>query len=513
MQVVAYIRVSTDEQVNGTSLDSQKKACEEYAKAKGYKLPAANIFREEGESAKIMDRPQLLRMLEFCRVNKGKISHCIVWKVDRLARNLEYHTAIRAALNKLGIQLVSVTEPIADDPMGKAMEGMLAVFAQLDNDVRAARTTAGMKARTEQGGWVHDAPPGYEKDKTPSGVPTLKFSDMAKNVRKFLELFSSGGYSVAQAADLAYELGIRTRTGNKRPWQSIRNLLGNPLYAGFINTKFTNGEAIKGLHPPLISEATYYRIQRILSNVDHNFSKHAEADWPLRGGFLIHLPCGKPMTGSSPKGRSGPSPRYHCTHCKASVIGMPTSRSRDQVHAEFLELLGGIRPDKGTIKLYKEIILRRWNDAYKESRELVVKLNEEIEAGRDKKSRLTDLYIDGKLNEEDFNIKKDSIEKGLQQLNLRLAEASVDIKNKEQVVDDAMAFMFNPGTYWNQAHIAIKKRIQDSVFPEGLEYDCKEGFGTVKLAESYLLINKIAPKGDSDSNLVTLPGLEPGLPP
>lgn len=106
MAVVAYIRVSTDEQVNGTSLDSQRKACVDYANSKGYDLPVDNIFREEGKSAKVMGRTELLRMLEFCQKNKGRITHCIVWKVDRLARNLEYHTAIRAALAKLGIALV-----------------------------------------------------------------------------------------------------------------------------------------------------------------------------------------------------------------------------------------------------------------------------------------------------------------------------------------------------------------------------------------------------------------------
>ena len=190
MSVVAYIRVSTDEQVNGTSLDNQRKACLDYARSKGWELPVENIFREEGESAKIMDRPELLRLLDYCRHNKGKITHCIVWKVDRLARNLENHTVIRAMLAKSGVSLVSVTEPIADDPMGRAREGMLAVFAQLDNDVRAARTSAGMKARTEQGGWVHDAPPGYKKAKTLSGITTIEPDDMAGNVKKFLKLLS-----------------------------------------------------------------------------------------------------------------------------------------------------------------------------------------------------------------------------------------------------------------------------------------------------------------------------------
>ncbi|MBL8030892.1 MAG: recombinase family protein [Candidatus Doudnabacteria bacterium] len=396
--------------------------------------------------------------------------------------------------------------------MGRAMEGMLAVFAQLENDVRTARTTQGMIARTEQGGWVHDAPPGYKKAKTPAGVPTLEPSELAPNVTKLLTLYSKGGYTVAQAVDLAFELGIKTKTGKPRSWQSIRNILGNPLYAGFINTKFTDGKTIKGMHKPLISEEVYYRIQGVLKGVDHNFSRSAEADWVLRGGFLIHSECGHPLTGSSPKGRSGPSPRYHCIKCKASEINKPVSKKREVVHTEFMQLLSDIRPDEGTTKLFKEIVLRRWNDAYKESRELTRNLHAQIEAGLTRKSRLTDLFLDGKIGEEEFNSKKDEIDSGILQLKLRFADASKEEANKEQVIDDALLFMRDPGLYWNQAPLEIKKRVQDSIFPEGITYDPAEGFGTAKLSEAYLLIKKIASEEAKNPNLVATSGLEPLTP-
>lgn len=170
----------------------------------------------------------------------------------------------------------------------------------------------------------------------------------------------------------------------------------------------------------------------------------------------------------------------------------PTSIMRDKVHKHFAELLEQVRPDDGTLKLYKELILRRWNEAYKGSMELVRTINEEIDAGATRKSKLTDMYIDGKLSEEEFTDKKNGIDAKLQDLRLRLSEASVEVNNKEQVVDDAVQFMRNPAEYWNQAHISIKKRIQDIVFPEGLMYDAVNGFGTnlddITLDESYLLI-------------------------
>ena len=62
--------------------------------------------------------------------------------------------------------------------------------------------------------------------------------------------------------------------------------------------------------------------------------------------------------------------------------------------------------------------------------------------------------------------------------------------------------MKDPGMYWNQAHISIKKRLQDNIFPEGLRYDCKDGFGTPVLEESYLLIKKIASEEAINNHLV-----------
>src|SRR5690606_5930305 len=89
MKAVAYVRVSSDDQVKGTSLDSQTESIRKWAKGNGVELSDDNVFREEGVSAKLINRPKLAVMLDYCAKNKGKISHCIVWKVDRLARKSE----------------------------------------------------------------------------------------------------------------------------------------------------------------------------------------------------------------------------------------------------------------------------------------------------------------------------------------------------------------------------------------------------------------------------------------
>ena len=150
---IIYCRVSSQEQVQGTSLDGQKQACLEYAANKGMKV--LRVFIEKGESATAANRTELIKALDFCRDNKGKIDAFIVWKIDRFARNTTDHYGLQAQLMKFGVSLHSVTEPMINDagPVGKVLEAVLAGFAQFENDTRKARCEGGMQRKIESGIW------------------------------------------------------------------------------------------------------------------------------------------------------------------------------------------------------------------------------------------------------------------------------------------------------------------------------------------------------------------------
>ncbi len=141
---VIYIRVSTKEQTENLSLPTQLRACEEYCHRQGYEV--LERFKEEGESAKTADRPELQRLLKYCRTHKGRVHFVVVFNLTRFAREKYDHFALRSHLKSLGISLRSATEPIDDTATGKLMEGVLASFAQFDNDVRSDR-----KGRNEGG--------------------------------------------------------------------------------------------------------------------------------------------------------------------------------------------------------------------------------------------------------------------------------------------------------------------------------------------------------------------------
>ena len=202
---VIYVRVSTKEQTENLSLPTQLRACEEYCRRQGYEV--LERFHEEGESAKTTDRSQLQKLLTYCRLNKGRVHFVVVFNLTRFARDKYDHFALRSHLQSLGISLRSATEPIDDTSTGKLMEGVLAAFAQFDNDCRSDRTRAGMKAALELGRWVFLAPIGYLNAPRSMGKSLMPDPERAPLVRRAFEEYATGRFTKQQAARAGKSLG------------------------------------------------------------------------------------------------------------------------------------------------------------------------------------------------------------------------------------------------------------------------------------------------------------------
>jgi len=252
MNAVVYCRVSSKEQVNGTSLESQEIACREYALH--HQLKILRVFIERGESAKFADRTQLLELLAFCQERKHGIKQLLVWKVDRLARNVGDHFNIKATLGKLDVAVISVTEPIDTRPEGKLLEAILAGFAQFDNDIRAARTLQGMRRKIQEGISPWRAPLGY-KSSTALGAkktqpdqpdePTFGLLQRAWNE------FATGRYTKTQVLALMTSRGLKTRAGKRLTKQSLDYVFSDPYYAGILRDPW-NGQQHLGRHMPMV---------------------------------------------------------------------------------------------------------------------------------------------------------------------------------------------------------------------------------------------------------------------
>ncbi len=260
---VIYVRVSTKEQTENLSLPTQLRACEEYCRRQGYEI--LERFHEEGESAKTTDRSQLQNLLTFCRLNKGRVHFVVVFNLTRFARDKYDHFALRSHLQSLGISLRSATEPIDDTSTGKLMEGVLAAFAQFDNDCRSDRTRAGMKAALELGRWVFLAPIGYLNAPRAMGKSLMPDPERAPLVRRAFEEYATGRFTKQQLLKQSRAWGLTNRRGRPLTSQAIGVLLRNQLYAGIVDVTEYGVRGKRGDFEPLISEDLFYRVQAVLS--------------------------------------------------------------------------------------------------------------------------------------------------------------------------------------------------------------------------------------------------------
>src|SRR3989344_4649997 len=97
---IIYARVSSKDQLEGTSLETQERLAKEYAEKQGLKV--LRVFVERGESAKTANRTEFNKALAFCSDKKNKVSYFIVYKLDRFARNQDDHVTVKALLKRCG---------------------------------------------------------------------------------------------------------------------------------------------------------------------------------------------------------------------------------------------------------------------------------------------------------------------------------------------------------------------------------------------------------------------------
>lgn len=339
MRGVIYCRVSTKEQVDNLSLATQEKVCCEYCAHQG--IEVAEVFIDKGESAKTVDRPEFQRLLKYCHENKGQVQYVVVYSLSRFARDAYSHLVTTAYLKKFGVTLRSATEPIAEDSSGKLMENILAAFAQFDNNVRAERTVAGMKAAIECGRWVHKAPLGYVNRVDASGKPTM-VPDPRNSalIRKAFELFATGKYTKEQVRRAVTDLGLKTLAGKEVSPQTFDRLVRNPIYSGWVEEKQWKIRA-RGAFEALIDDETFDQVQAIISGRRPTATPYVRnhPDFPLRA-FVRCGKCGTPLTGSWSKGRNKKYAYYRCPGRKCKAVNV----AKDELEGGFVSFLEKLRP-------------------------------------------------------------------------------------------------------------------------------------------------------------------------
>jgi site-specific DNA recombinase len=495
---IIYCRVSSLEQVDNTSLESQERFCRDYSIKNNIEI--LKTFIEKGESAKTADRTEFQKAISFCVDKKNQVDYFIVYKIDRFARNQEDHVTVQAILKKLRVSLRSVTEPISDSTMGKMMEGMLSVFAEFDNNVRTERSKGGMYENLKKGIWQWQAPLGYHRPI--KGGNIAPEPSAAPFVRLMFEEYAKGIYTYLSLANYLSDRGFRTRTGKQICMQLVEKMLKNWLYCGKIKTWDLD---VKGDFEAIVSEELFMQCQKGYRKAYLKSNRSIEnPEFPLRRKCICDE-CNTSITGSKSKGKY---PYYH--HHKQ---GCPKAKfiPKETFEQLFVEYLNELTPEKKYENIFKAIVVDIWHNNYKKLNENNTKVRQELEKLEQERLKVFELHRAGIYSENEFLEQKGILNNKVYQKQRLLEDSHIEEFDMEEALNHCFNFVRETSKTWvrlKKSNYAHTMRFQNQIFPKKITFDGKK-FGTDTLSLVYKMNQQ---SGANKSKLVTPPGIEPGLP-
>jgi DNA invertase Pin-like site-specific DNA recombinase len=493
MNAVIYCRVSSKEQVEGTSLESQELACKEYA-ARNH-LTVVRVFVERGESAKYADRTQLLEMLAFCGKREHDIQQLLVWKVDRLARNVGDHFNIKASLLKHNVHVISVTEPIDAKPEGKLLETILAGFAQFDNDIRAARTVQGMQHKIQEGIFPWQPPLGYKGSAQPGNKkmePDQPDQPAFGILQQGWNEFATGAYTKAQIMRLLTKRGLRTRKGKPLTNQAIDHIFADTFYAGTIRDPWS-GEENAGRHLPMVSRETFHAVQQIIARRNRSIPhQEIRPEFPLRS-FVRCGNCESPLTGSFSRGRSSVYPYYHCFRRDCDNHG---NYPLADVHREYVRFLDETSADRHSFAHLREYV-RKIGESWVENRHTSKeKQAAEAKSAQAQLLQLIRMKMEELITDEEFRAQRLILNKRLATLDSGTCETEAKPESVLNDLDAICAPLMHLADAWLAVPITFQRRFQHLTLPAGYV------FGRVGTADKGHLLSFLESSLPVDTNEV-----------
>ncbi|MGW9941329.1 site-specific DNA recombinase [Staphylococcus hominis] len=304
--VGGYIRVSTERQVEGYSIEGQITQIEQYCQFNGYEL--VDIYADRGISGKSMNRPELQRMLNDAK--NGKLDCVMVYKTNRLARNTSDLLTIVEELHRQNVEFFSLSERMeVKNSTGKLMLQILASFSEFERNTILENIYTGKRQRALEGYYQGNLPLGYNN--IPDNKKELMINQHEANIVKYIFESYAKGHGYRKIANALNHKGYVTKKGNPFSISAVTYILSNPFYIGkiqFAKYKDWNDKRRKGLndkpviaegkHTPIISQSLWDKVQARKKQVSEKPQVHGKGTNILTG--LISCPqCSAPMAASN----------------------------------------------------------------------------------------------------------------------------------------------------------------------------------------------------------------------
>lgn len=389
-RAVGYVRVSAVMGREGDSFmspDLQREKIEAWAAYRDYTIVGYYVDLDVS-GRRGTKRPEFERMMSDAR--DGKFEAVAVYRLTRFSRSVSEASARYEELEKLGVDLASVTEDIDTSTAGgKFMRNMLSALAEFESE-RIGEEWRNIHATRRRRGIAHAATPvlGYRIANAevvgvePAEVPAI---------RKLFQLRVAGHGYGAIASALERE-GFTSKRGRPRiPIPSVRYMLRNPLYAGLV--RLEDGELIDATHQAIVSRELWEQAQRVGARTNR-LSRHRAS---LLSGLVVCSGCGYRM--DHDRDRNGPiyrcSARTRSSPCPRSVT-IRAEWADDHVEAAFLRRVDRKRmPHGGKLKQTQQ--QSAWRRKASTAGQRVAEMNRALDELADQR------YVKGTLTAEEYD--------------------------------------------------------------------------------------------------------------
>ena len=318
-----YVRVSTAMQLDKDSRIIQKKDLIQYSK-EVLSIPDYEVFEDAGFSAGSTDRPDYQKMMR--RMRAGEFTHLLVWKIDRVSRNIIDFSDLYEELQNLNITFISLAEQFdTSSIIGQALLKMILIFAELERHNAAERSKSVLLSKAESGEYTgFRIPFGYRRDITTKEY-TVEESE-ANLIRTLFDMFDQGE-TIYQIAKRLNSLPLKKRMKEKWQIPTLQRMLTNIFYTGVLRYNYRSYTSkkkriinedrelvvVENDHPAIISKAQYERCQQRLAerkNAVYQIRK------PLFADLLICNADRLPLSWKKENNRKCSSPAtYSCPYC------------------------------------------------------------------------------------------------------------------------------------------------------------------------------------------------------
>ncbi len=403
-KVAIYIRVSTEEQAKeGYSIAAQQEKLKAFCASRDWQI--YDIYIDEGYSGKNLNRPEFKRLLNHIK----DFDLVLVYKLDRLSRSQkDVLHLIEDVFEPNHIGFVSTLENFDTTlSFGKAMLGIIAVFAQLERESITERACLGKREQARQGKWRGGPVPlGYDYINQQLIINEYE----ALIIRKIFQYYLDGMGMNAIANNLNQQ-GYSSKQNRPFTPSKIRTYLTNPLYAGMMPYK---KQVFQGAHQEIIDKDLFASVQTIIAERGPKWRKPSPA---LLGGILHCGECGAKIFERKMQGaryytcytyHGGPDHMRTTAHCN---LGYKNSKVLekyileqlnynkedyavlDQEIEQYLQSLGATDFEENIEVLRKELIQiererLRWYNAYGKGTFSPKEVEKRIEALSHKESAL-----------------------------------------------------------------------------------------------------------------------------